>query len=250
MKHPCFVKCKHDYKNIAPVPIIPYKFNFIMKNIVKFGEIVDGFNIPVLNEREIRASAGLLFLLMFTALMLIIFKGNFLLIKHAIVLFLVDFIIRVFVNPKYSPTLILGRLIVSRQNPEYVGAPQKKFAWIIGIVLSGIMFVLMVVFNSYSIITGLICLICLIFLFFESAFGICLGCLFYGMMYKEKAQYCPGEFCDSKAKQEIQKVSKVQLLMVLAFALFITGMAISFNQSFSAMPGELFQMISEKMSSH
>jgi hypothetical protein len=43
-------------------------------------------------------------------------------------MFLTDFIIRVFVNPKFSPTLIIGRLIVSNQVPEYVGAPQKKFA--------------------------------------------------------------------------------------------------------------------------
>ncbi|MFQ6677295.1 MAG: hypothetical protein ACE5D0_03150 [Fidelibacterota bacterium] len=36
-----------------------------MKKIVQFGEKVEGYNIPVLNEREIRAAAGLLFLLMF-----------------------------------------------------------------------------------------------------------------------------------------------------------------------------------------
>jgi len=58
--------------------------------------------------------------------MLIIFKQNFVPIKFGITMFLTDFIIRVFVNPKYSPTLIIGRLIVGRQNPEYVGAAQKR----------------------------------------------------------------------------------------------------------------------------
>jgi hypothetical protein len=96
-----------------------------MNKIIKFGEDVEGYNIPVLNEREIRASAGILFLLVFMSLMLVIFKQNFLLIKYVITLLLKDFIIRVFVNPKYSPTLIIGRLIVGRQNPEYVGAAQK-----------------------------------------------------------------------------------------------------------------------------
>ena len=38
-----------------------------MNKIVKFGEDVDGYSIPVLNEREIRAAAGLLFLLMWTS---------------------------------------------------------------------------------------------------------------------------------------------------------------------------------------
>ena len=48
-----------------------------MKKLIKFGEDVDGYNIPVLNEREIRASAGILFLATFISLMLIIFKDDF-----------------------------------------------------------------------------------------------------------------------------------------------------------------------------
>ena len=36
-----------------------------MSKIVQFGENVEGYNIPVLNEREIRAAAGILFLFMF-----------------------------------------------------------------------------------------------------------------------------------------------------------------------------------------
>jgi hypothetical protein len=211
-----------------------------MKKVIKFGETIEGYNIPVLNEREIRASAGILFLVMFFALMLIMFKGNFLLIKYIITLFLTDFIIRVFVNPKYSPTLIIGRLIVGRQNPEYVGAAQKKFAWIIGLVLASVMFILLVVVNAFSPITGIICLICLIFLFFESAFGICLGCLVYGWFYKGKAQYCPGEVCDVKSKQEIQKTSRVQILIIIAFLAFIGLLVILFNDSFSQMPYDMF----------
>src|SRR6478672_5144414 len=164
--------------------------------LIQFGENVEGYNIPVLNEREIRASAGILFLATFISLMLILFKNNFLPIKYVITLFLIDFIIRVFVNPKFSPTLIIGRLIVGNQVPEYVGALQKKFAWIIGMILSATMFIFMVLINSYSPITGIICLICLLFLFFESAFGICLGCKVYSIFNKGKTQYCPGEICD------------------------------------------------------
>jgi hypothetical protein len=214
-----------------------------MANVKTFGETVEGYNIPVLNEREVRASAGILFLAMFLSLMFILFNGNFIPIKYVIISFLVDFIIRVFVSPRYSPTLILGRLIVSRQNPEYVGAAQKKFAWIIGIVLATIMFILMVIVNSYSIITGLICLMCLIFLFFESAFGICLGCLFYGWFYKEKAQYCPGEVCDVKAKQDIQKTSLMQMGIVVVFIVFILLTAFLFNDYFSIKPNNLWVIL-------
>lgn len=212
-----------------------------MKKIVKFGEDVEGFDIPVLNEREIRAAAGILFLFTFLSLMLILFKQNFLLIKYVITLFLTDFIIRVFISPKYAPTLIIARLVVSRQNPEYVGAIQKKFAWVIGIILSLTMFILMVIVNSYSIITGLVCLICLIFLFFESVFGICLGCLVYGWYYGKKARYCPGEVCDVKARQDIQKTSWVQLLVVLGFAAMIVLLSIFLNDYFSVKPGDLWE---------
>jgi hypothetical protein len=211
-----------------------------MNKLIQFGENAEGYNIPVLNEREVRASAGILFLATFMSLMFIIFKNNFVPIKYVITIFLTDFIIRVFVNPKFSPTLIIGRLIVRNQVPEYVGAQQKKFAWIIGVALSGTMFIFMVLVNSYSPITGIICLICLVFLFFESAFGICLGCKFYSLFHKEKAQYCPGEICDAKSKQDIQKTSWGQLSVVFVFAAYIFLTAYFFNSHFSKMPYDLF----------
>src|SRR5882724_721093 len=204
--------------------------------VIKFGEDVEGYTIPVLNEREIRASAGILFVFMFISLVLILFKENFLMIKYFIIIFLTDLIIRVFVNPKFSPSLIIGRLIVSRQVPEYVGAAQKKFAWKIGIILAGLMFFLLVVVNSSSIITGLTCVICLVFLFFESAFGICLGCLFYGLFYKKEAQYCAGEICAVTKKQEIQKTSRVQIFIIFGFIVYVVLTILFFNDHFSENP--------------
>jgi len=211
-----------------------------------FGEIVEGYEIPVLNEREIRASAGILFLFMFLAFMFIIFNENFLLIKYVITIFVVDFTIRVFFNPKYSPTLIIGRLIVGRQTPEYVGAAQKKFAWTIGLTLATIMFLLMVLMNSYSFITGLICWTCLIFTFFESMFGICLGCLFYDKFHKTKAQHCPGGICELKAKQAIQNTSFEQIGIVIAFVVFIASFATFFNNNLSVQPTDLFGLLQSK----
>ncbi len=210
------------------------------KAVIQFGEKVEGYNIPVLNEREIRAAAGILFLATFLSLMFIVFRGNFVPIKYVVTFFFADFLIRVFVSPLYSPTLIMGRFIVRNQNPEYVGARQKKFAWKIGVGLSAIMFIFMVLVNSYSPITGIGCLICLAFLFFEAAFGICLGCKFYPLFYKEKAQYCPGEICDVKARQDIQKTSPVQLLIVLAFIACIILAAFTLQIEFEKKPYDLF----------
>ena len=214
-----------------------------MNKVIGFGEDVEGYEIPVLNEREVRATARILFVFAFLAILLAILKGNFILLKYFIISFLIDFIIRVFINPKFSPTLIIGRLIVSRQTPEYVGAAQKKFAWIIGLVLASVMFLLIVLVNSYSAITGLICLTCLLFLFFESAFGICLGCIFYKWFYGKKAQYCPGEICDVKQKQDIQKTSGMQLFIVLGFIAFLVMAVFLFNDSFSEKPNDLWKII-------
>lgn len=211
-----------------------------MHGIFNFGEQVAGYNIQVLNEREIRAGAGLLFVFMFIAILSAIMQGSFTLLKYAVMIFLADMLIRVLVNPKYSPVLILGRFFVRNQVPEYVGAVQKKFAWVIGISLGLTMFILINIMNTFSVITGLICLICLIFLFFESAFGICLGCKFYSWIYKEKAQYCPGEVCEIKDRHEIQKTNLAQWIVVLAFIGYIVLTVIMFNDNFKVPPRELF----------
>jgi hypothetical protein len=212
-----------------------------MKKKIHFGENIEGFNIPVLNEREIRAAAGIMFLATFISLMLILFEVNFVPIKYVITIFLADFSIRLFINPRYAPILIIGRFVVNNQNPEYVGAEQKKFAWYIGLVLSAIMFFLLVILNAYSIISGIVCLICLILMFFETAFGICIGCKLYKLISKERAQYCPGEVCDLKAKQDIQKTSKTQLFVVLAFLLFVLITAFLFNKKFQEKTHNLFE---------
>jgi hypothetical protein len=209
-----------------------------------FGEKVDGYDIRVLNEREIRASAGLLFLVLMIAVVFILFKQDFLMIKYVIITFFADFMIRVWIDPRFSPSLILGRLIVSRQVPEYVGAPQKKFAWTIGLILSGLMLILLVILNSYSIITGITCMVCLAFLFFESAFGICLGCRLYDLFYKNRLQYCPGGSCEPPEKHKIQNTSAVQLIIVFLYMVFLFLTIRFFNHTFQAAPRNLKEIFS------
>ncbi|PCH74772.1 MAG: hypothetical protein COB98_09865 [Flavobacteriaceae bacterium] len=213
------------------------------KKSKQFGEQVAGYTIPVLNEREIRAGAGILFLFMFIAITRAITLENFTMLKYMVSIFLVDFIIRIFVSPKHAPILILARYIVRKQTPEYVGAEQKKFAWIIGLVLSFTIFILLSVMNTLSIITGLICLICLVFLFFETAFGICIGCKMYGLFKKEKAQYCPGEVCEVKDRHEIQKISKGQFFIVLGFVVFIVLLIFLMKDFFAETPTNLMDLL-------
>lgn len=54
------------------------------------------------------------------------FTRRFYMVKFMITLFFTDFFIRVLINPRFSPSMILGRWLVRNQVPEYVGAAQKK----------------------------------------------------------------------------------------------------------------------------
>jgi len=201
-----------------------------MNRYIYFGETVKGYDIPVLNEREARAGAGLLFMFAMVSFLNSYLLRDFAFTKIFVTVFMVDFFIRIFINPKYAPSLIFGRIFVQNQTPEYVGAPQKKFAWYIGFILSMIMFFMIVIFEIMTPIKIIICLLCLALLFSESAFGICLGCIVYHWIYKKSPNYCPGNVCEIIQKEEIQKISKLQLVIVSIFLLtLISYTVISLN---------------------
>jgi hypothetical protein len=198
-----------------------------MRKIFSFGETIEEYDVPVLNEREVRASAGILFLFAFISFLNSWLVGDFSITKIFVIIFLVDFAIRILVNPKYSPSLIIGRLVVSRQKVEYVGAPQKRFAWLIGFILAVTMFYLLVIENIIGPLNLFVCLACLILLFFESAFGICLACIIYNLFHKEKAKLCPGNICEINKKEEIQKISFGQVMITILFMFLIYGVSTS-----------------------
>ena len=193
-------------------------------SIFQFGEIRPEFGIRVLNERAVRASAGLLFLFAIGSFMNAFLLGNFQPTRVFVVTFLVDFTIRIFISPRYAPSLIVGQWFVRKQQAEYVGAPQKRFAWAIGFVLALAMLYLVVLNNVIGPINMLVCSLCLILLFFETAFGICIGCKVYNLFNKEQAQLCPGGVCELPPGQR-SSASIAQIAMVLAFALMIAAVA-------------------------
>jgi Domain of unknown function (DUF4395) len=192
-----------------------------MNKILGFGETMDEYDVPVLNEREVRASAGILFFFAMIAFMNAWLTGNFQITKIFVIAFLIDFTIRILVNPKYSPSIILGRFAVRNQTPEYVGAPQKRFAWSIGLALAIAMLYLVVINNLIGPINLIICSTCLVLLFFEAAFGICLACKIYNMVFKEKATLCPGGTCEVSDRKEIQRIGFAQTSVVAVFLVVI-----------------------------
>jgi len=188
-----------------------------MASFLQFGEDHPDYSVRVLNEREAHGAAGIMFLFAMIAFMTAWFKGDFTPTKLTIVAFFIDFFIRVLINPRYSPTLIMARWMVNNQTAEYVGAPQKRFAWSIGLVLATFMMFLVVINDVRGPINMITCLVCLILLFFESAFGICVGCKMYNLFNKEKAQLCPGNVCEIKDRESIQIVTLAQALIAMGY---------------------------------
>jgi hypothetical protein len=165
------------------------------KTLFQFGERIPGYSVAVFNERAVRAAAGILFFFAMVTFMNAMLLGNFQPTRVFVVAFLIDFTLRIFVNPKFSPSLILGQWIVRKQEPEYVGAPQKRFAWAIGFILAMLMLYMIVIKGLIGPINMLVCGTCLLLLFFESAFGICIGCKLYDRFSKNKVELCPGNVC-------------------------------------------------------
>ncbi len=195
-----------------------------MSQLIRFGEKIDGFDVRVLNERAVRAGAGLLFFLALIAFMNAWLMGNFHPTRVFVVAFLIDFTLRVFINPRYAPSLIVGQWMVRRQQPEWTGAPQKRFAWAIGFALAVAMLYLVVLNNIIGPINLIICAMCLTFLFFETAFGICIGCTIYNWFNKGKARLCPGGSCEV-LPDKTSTASLTQAAIVALFLVAVGGVA-------------------------
>lgn len=163
------------------------------------GKIVPGYDIPVINERAVRAAAGLLFLGGAIAYGIAISTGSPQTLKPFGMFFIIDMMLRIVVGDRWSPTLALGRLIVIRQKPEWVGARQKEFAWWLGFVMASIACSTMGILAAPMWVTLALCGLCLSLLFLETAFGVCVGCALQKLFDRAPPQYCPGDTCSTHA---------------------------------------------------
>lgn len=185
-----------------------------MKDFFTYGEKVPGYEVPVLNEREARAAAGILFVGAFIGLSNGVMMGTAIFSEYFVTFFAIDFTIRV-IQPRYAPSLLLGRFFVRNQTPEYVGAAQKRFAWMLGLILAWPMFYYLVIDFQPNPIKVLVCLLCMALLFFESAFSICLGCKIFSWIKRKDPMYCPGGVCETQVKDPVQKFNPAQFVILL-----------------------------------
>ena len=175
----------------------------------RYGQIVPGLTLygkpapyPVLNERAVRAGAGLMFLLGFFSFTQALYLSNYLYLQITVTIFFADFFLKVVVGTKFSPISQLANWLVKNQTPEYVGAVQKRFAWSLGLLLSSTMVLLLFVFDVRGPINLSICSLCLTFMFLETSLGVCVGCKIYSALLKvgiiktpEYKPVCPGNVC-------------------------------------------------------
>lgn len=173
----------------------------------------------LVNERAVRAGTGVMFVFGFFLLMRMYYDFDLALAFGVIFLLWVDFFVKAFWGAKFSFFMIVGGLLVSGQTPEYVGEVQKRFAWMIGWVLSGIV----LSFISYHLffisscthlvsckIPLFLCLLCLVFMWLETSVGFCVGCHIYGWLrrkgfikgFSEKDQPCAGGICSIKKNKK------------------------------------------------
>lgn len=191
-----------------------------------YGRIIPGLEIHgvpapygVVNERAVRAGAGLMFAIGFFTAITVFYERDFLFAFIVVFLFWVDFLLKTIIGPQASYFGMIGKWLTKNQRPEYVGAIQKRFAWSIGVGISSIVLLILgyqvfftatcipVAFglSTLCLISMGLCGICLIFMWLESVVGFCVGCAIYqwfvdkGVMKQEEfSPVCPGGVCDAE----------------------------------------------------
>lgn len=160
------------------------------------GEWVLGIDVPVVNERAVRASAGILFLGGFAAWMWGVVTGDLQPMRLFGMVFAVEMMLRLFVGTAYTPTLLLGTFATRSQRPEWVEARSKSLAWSLGFGMSMVGCLSLGWLGLPGVIAQTICGICIGLLYLETAFGFCLGCVAAQRFSARKPQLCAGDTCE------------------------------------------------------
>lgn len=175
-------------------------------SFITFGDYSNNKSFKVVDERAMRGSSGITMLLGFIAFINGFILQNYIVLPYISGFIALNFLLAIFINPILSPTFLISKLLVRKQAPIYIGAVQKKFAFSLGLILTATIFVLSLMllkdeslFNSVC----MLCLICILFMFLETAFGICVGCKIYKLTLKLKLlpqpkerPNCAGDSCE------------------------------------------------------
>ena len=186
------------------------------------GETIEGLTVDgkrvraaVVNEHQVRAAAGLTMATGAVAFVYAYFEKRYLPLQVVSTIFFVEFAIRVTAGLKYSPAGIIAGWMTRRVPPDWVSAKPKRFAWTLGMTMSGAM---MIITNSgiRGWLPRSICLVCLVLMWFESVLGLCLGCEIHGLLVRrglvqkdEAFEICAHGACEVKPRPRASAESLV-----------------------------------------
>jgi hypothetical protein len=156
----------------------------------------------VVNENQVRAAAGITMALGAVAFSYAYFQRVYWPLQAVATLFFVEFLLRVTAGLTRSPVGLMAGWLTRRQPPLWLSAKPKRFAWTLGLTMSGSMAVI-----TNSGIRGWlprsICLLCLTLMWLESVLGLCLGCEIHGILTRhgwaskdEAFEICAHGACD------------------------------------------------------
>jgi len=186
------------------------------------------------NEIEIRIAAGLTLVLALSTFFLVMLKWEFKIWLATVWIIWLDFILKIFIWPNFSIFGSITRIFIRKKEKIWVGAVQKRFAWGIGLALSTFVIYCMMLLGWFIETTNpqvlniieqisiniannkfivlpmnpaiLACVLCIVFMFLESVFWICVGCKIYKnlvekwIMKEYKWQNCINWACEISKK--------------------------------------------------
>lgn len=157
---------------------------------------------PVVNERAVRATAGIVMVLAAIAIAIAYFDENYTPVRIISVLVAVDFAVRQIAGlTPLSPIGTIGTFLVRNQTPEWVGVTQKRFAWALAFGMATLIAVLTNA-GVHGLGVQLIGLALIGLLWLESVAGFCVGCFIYSrliradLVHPADAPACGGNSCE------------------------------------------------------
>jgi len=186
------------------------------------------------NELEIRIEAGLALILALSTFFIVMLKWDFKIWLAIVWIIWLDFVLKIFIWPNFSIFGNITRIFIRNKEKIWVWSVQKRFAWSIGLVLSTFVIYCMlllgwfiettnpqvlniieqintnIVNNKFMVLPMnpaiLACVLCIVFMFLESVFWICVGCKMYKnlvekwIMKEYKWQNCINWACEISRK--------------------------------------------------
>ena len=155
-----------------------------------FGQRISGLSrdgsdlkSAVFDENAVRAAAGLTLVIGAVAFSYAYFEHDYVPLQAVTVVFFVEFLTRLTLGLQRSPLGMIAHALTAGYPPDWVSAKPKRFAWTLGLGMSGAM---VIITNSgiRGTLPRTICLICLTLMWMESVLGLCLGCKIHALLVR------------------------------------------------------------------